>query len=68
MGSGPVLAILVLSVVHFAAFGLLFWHLAGKEMFSVFRVRPDGRGDGGAKDVPPAPDPAGPRDGGLPLP
>lgn len=67
MGGGAVAAILVLTLVHFAAFGLLFWHLAGGEMLSIFRTRPDD-GGGGGSPTPPEPDPAGDRDGGVPLP
>ena len=66
MGTGPVLAILVLTLVHFAAFGLLFWHLAGREIFQVFRLGSDDDGPGGAPLDPP--DTGGDRDGGLPLP
>ena len=68
MGTGPVLAILVLTLVHFAAFGLLFWHLAGREIFSVFRLGSDGDGRGPGGPPPEPPDPGGGRDGGLPLP
>ena len=69
MSGGVVASITLLTLVHFAAFGLLFWHLAGGEMLSLFRTRPreDGDDGGGATD-PPAPDPAGDRDGGVPLP
>ena len=67
MGSGPVISILVLTLVHFAAFVLLFWHLAGREIFSTFRIPPDEDGRGGSDDETP-PDPSGDRDGGLPLP
>jgi hypothetical protein len=67
MGSGPVISILVLTLVHFAAFGLLFWHLAGREMFSTFRIAPDDRGDGGVEPLPDG-NPPGDRDGGVPLP
>lgn len=67
MGSGAVAAILVLTLVHFAAFGLLFWHLAGSEIFSTFRTRPDeGRGGGSGPSAPP--DEGGDRDGRVPLP
>jgi hypothetical protein len=67
MGSGAVLAILLLTVVHFAAFGLLFWHLAGREALTVFRTGPeDGEGRGGPQALPH--DPGGDRDGGVPLP
>ena len=65
MGTGPLLAILVLTIVHFAAFGLLFWHLAGRELFDVFRLGGDD-GPGGPPREPP-PEPGGDR-GGLPLP
>ena len=68
MGSGPVIAILLLTVVHFAAFGLLFWHLAGREIFSTFRIAPEDEGRGGSDPVPAPPDGGGDRDGGLPLP
>ncbi|HEX8122065.1 MAG TPA: hypothetical protein VF549_12440 [Solirubrobacteraceae bacterium] len=70
MGTGPAVAILVLTLVHFGAFGLLFWHLAGREIFSVFRIAPgpSSSGGGGAKDPVPSPDPRGDRDGGIPLP
>jgi hypothetical protein len=68
MGAGPVLAIALLTLVHFAAFGLLFWHLAGKEIFQLFRLGSDDEGGGGLRKDPPAPDPDGDRDGGLPLP
>jgi hypothetical protein len=67
MGSGPVLSILVLTLVHFAAFGVLFWHLAGRELFSVFRTGSDD-GRGGGADRPLPPDPAGDLDGAVPLP
>ena len=67
MGSGPVIAILVLTIVHFAAMALLLWHLAGRELFSTFRIAPDGDGGSGVeRDSPP--DPTGDRDGGVPLP
>jgi hypothetical protein len=67
MGSGPAIAISVLTLVHFGAFVLLFWHLAGREIFSTFRIPKDDDGRGGS--APPAPpDPSGDRDGGLPLP
>jgi len=66
MGSGPALAILLLTLVHFGAFALLFWHLAGREIFSVFRIGPDGNGGGGA-GAPTTPGDDGDRDGGLPL-
>ena len=65
--TGPVVAILVLTVFHFAAFALLFWHLAGREIFSTFRIGPDEDGRGGS-DPAPAPDGGGDPDGGLPLP
>ncbi|HEX8083238.1 MAG TPA: hypothetical protein VF529_03045 [Solirubrobacteraceae bacterium] len=66
--SGPVLAILVLTLVHFGAFALLFWHLAGSELFATFRIGPEeGRG-GGPGSAPAPPDPGDDRDGGLPLP
>ena len=67
MGSGPVISILVLTLVHFAAFGLLFWHLAGREMFATFRIAGD---DDGGSGVEPRTggDPSGDRDGGVPLP
>jgi hypothetical protein len=68
MSSGPIIAILVLTLVHFAAFALLFWHLAGREIFGTFRIGPEDdrrRGDG---DPAPPPDSGGDRDGALPLP
>ena len=67
MGSGPVISILVLTLVHFAAFGLMFWHLAGSEMFATFRITPDGDGGDGVEPVAGG-DPSGDRDGGVPLP
>lgn len=67
MGSGPVIAIFILTVVHFAAFGMLFWHLAGREIFTTFRIGPDSGGGGGSAPAP-APDGGGDRDGGVPLP
>jgi hypothetical protein len=67
MGTGPVLAILVLTLVHFAAFGLLVWHLAGREIFSTFRIGPDDRPGGGSDRTTP-PEPSDDRGGGLPLP
>ena len=61
-----VASILLLTLVHFAAFALLFWHLAGREILSVFRTRPDDDGGGGSPG--PAPPVPGPEpDGGLPL-
>ena len=67
MESGAVLAILVLTLVHFGAFALLFWHLAGREILGVFRI--DSGDDPGPRRDDPAPeDPRGPRDGGVPLP
>ena len=68
MGAGPVLAILVLTLVHFAAFGLLFWHLAGRELLGVFRLGSDDEGRGGPPRDDPPPEPGGDRGGGLPLP
>ncbi len=69
MGSGPVISILVLTLVHFAAFGLLFWHLAGREIFQTFRIPAEGEGGGGSPAEAPEPgDPSGDRDGALPLP
>ncbi|HEX2087820.1 MAG TPA: hypothetical protein VHF89_19195 [Solirubrobacteraceae bacterium] len=68
MGTGPAVAILVLTLVHFAAFALLFWHLAGREIFSAFRIGPEDGGRGGGPGGPDPPDPGGDRDGGLPLP
>lgn len=62
-----VASILLLTVVHFAAFVLLFWHLAGREILSTFRTS-DGEGGGGPPFEPVPPDPAGGRGGGLPLP
>ncbi len=67
MESGVVVSIALLTVVHFAAFGLLFWHLAGREILSTFRIEPDGGRGGGSADAPP-PDTGGDRDGGVPLP
>jgi hypothetical protein len=65
--TGPVAAILVLTVFHFAAFAVLFWHLAGREIFSTFRIGPDDDRRGGTE--PPAPpDEGGDRGDGLPLP
>ena len=66
MEGGAVLAILVLTLVHFVAFGLLFWHLAGSELLSMFRIPRDD--DGGGGPPAPPPDPTGDRDGGVPLP
>jgi hypothetical protein len=69
MGTGPAVAILVLTLVHFAAFGLLFWHLAGSEIFSVFRIGPGpSSGDGGTGRSLPGPQPRDDRGGGVPLP
>ncbi|HEV2999780.1 MAG TPA: hypothetical protein VGW75_03485 [Solirubrobacteraceae bacterium] len=62
-----VASILLLTLVHFVAFGLLFWHLAGREILSVFRTGGD-EGRGGGSVDPAAPDPTGGRGGGLPLP
>jgi hypothetical protein len=70
MGSGAVAAILILTLVHFAAFALLFWHLADGELGSVFRLARDddeGRGGGGGPTEP-LDGPRGDRDGGIPLP
>ncbi len=67
MESGVVVSIALLTVVHFAAFGILFWHLAGSEMAGMFRTRPD-EGRGGGSDEPAPPDAGGDRDGGIPLP
>ncbi len=67
MEGGAVLAILVLTLVHFVAFGLLFWHLAGSELLSMFRIPRDDDG-GGGPPAPAPPDPTGDRDGGVPLP
>ena len=67
MSGGAVAAILVLTLVHFAAFGLLFWHLAGGEMLSIFRTGSDDGGRGGSP-TPAAPDPDGDRDGSVLLP
>ncbi len=60
-------SILLLTLVHFAAFALLFWHLAGSEILSTFRIGPDDDGGGESPDGP-APEPGGDRDGGVPLP
>jgi hypothetical protein len=59
MGSGPVLAILLLAFVHFAAFGLLFWHLAGRDLLSTFRIGPEDDGPRGGDPPPPPPPPGG---------
>jgi hypothetical protein len=67
MGSGAVASILLLTLVHFAAFGLLFWHLAGREILSTFRIGPDDERGGGWDEALP-PDSGGDRDGGVPLP
>ena len=67
MGTGPAVSILVLTFVHFAAFALLFWHLAGREMLSMFGTGSDEERGGGSR-APAPPDPGGDRDGGLPLP
>ncbi|HEX8205971.1 MAG TPA: hypothetical protein VF587_07940 [Solirubrobacteraceae bacterium] len=65
--TGPVVSILVLTVVHFAAFGALFWHLAGREIFGTFRIGPDDD-DRRRFDPPPRPPDDGDRRGGVPLP
>jgi hypothetical protein len=65
--TGPVVALLLLTVLHFAAFAALFWHLAGREIFSTFRIGPDDGGRGGSTPAPP-PDGGGDRDGRVPLP
>ncbi len=68
MSGGVIASILLLTLVHFAAFGILFWHLAGGEMLSMFRTSPREDGDGGGPNAPAPPDPSGDRDGGIPLP
>ncbi len=68
MSGGVVASIALLTLVHFAAFALLFWHLAGSEMLSMFRTRPREDGGGGGAADATAPDPGGDRDGGIPLP
>jgi hypothetical protein len=68
MSGGVVASILLLTLVHFAAFVVLFWHLAGREMLSVFRTSTGEGGDGGGAVDPAPPDPSGDRDGGVPLP
>jgi hypothetical protein len=65
--TGPVAAITLLTVLHFAAFAALFWHLAGREIFSTFRIGPDDGGRGGSEPVTP-PDGGGDRGGAVPLP
>ena len=54
----PSIAILVLTLVHFGAFALLFWHLAGREIFGVFRIDP-GDDAGPRRDDPAPEDPRG---------
>ena len=66
MGLGPTLAIVLLTLVHFAGIALLVWSIGGRELLGVFRAA--GEDDGGL-DSPVAPDGPRDRDGGaLPLP
>jgi hypothetical protein len=66
--SGPVLSVLLLTIVHIV--GMVFLYaLMGREMLDMFRMRPDNGDDDGGE--PPEPDPAvkpTPSGGGLPLP
>jgi hypothetical protein len=67
VGHGPVLALLLLTLVHVAGIVLLI-ALLGREVLDVFRTKPrdDDDDGGGPPDEPVAPVPGGPD--GLPLP
>jgi hypothetical protein len=67
VGHGPVLALLLLTLVHVAGIVLLI-ALLGREVLDVFRTKPRGDDDGGPPpdDEPLVPQPRDPS--GLPLP
>jgi len=69
MGTGAVVALFLTVLVHLLGGIVLIWAMAGSEPFRrIFTFASEGDGDGGLGAPPPAPDPAGPRDGALPLP
>jgi hypothetical protein len=69
VGTGAVIAIFLTVLVHLVGAFVLIWAMAGTEPFRrLISLTGDGDGDGGLGTPPAAPDPAGPRDGALPLP